>query len=363
MTTDVACRFIGTSPSIRRLTEEVAAAARSDAKVLITGESGSGKEVAARLIHSQSRRQGGPFVAINCVGVPETLLESELFGHTRGSFTGAYGDRRGRLEAAHGGSILLDEIGEMSLRMQGLLLRFLESGEIQRVGSHRSHSIVDGRIIAATNAGLAQAVGDKTFREDLYYRLNVIHISVPPLRDRREDIPALLETFFETFPRQYGIEPPRLAPEALRRLAGYDWPGNVRELRNMAERLAVRAPGRLVAPEDLPPEVTLQRQPSPAAEPAAGSSTDRLFERMVEGRESFWSAVYDPFMLHDLTRQEIRWLVERGLKQTRGSYPMLLELFNMAPGDLPRFLSFLRRYRCHQPLPRSRSASPRSAAP
>jgi transcriptional regulator with PAS, ATPase and Fis domain len=356
MTRDVAGRFIGTSSAVRHLTEELAAAARSDAKTLITGESGSGKEVAARLIHAKSRRREEAFVAINCAGVPETLLESELFGHTRGSFTGAYRDREGRLEAAHHGSIFLDEIGEMSLRMQGLLLRFLETGEVQRVGSARSSSIVDARIIAATNVDLARAAREKRFREDLFYRLNVIQISVPPLRERREDVEPLLDTFLDDLTRRSGIERPQLTTAALERLVNYDWPGNVRELRNMAERLAVSGSGRLVTDGDLPAEIMAPRAPSPPAPVATGSEVERLFQRMAEEGESFWSAVYDPFILRDLTRSVVRGLVQRGLKQTRGSYPMLLELFNIAPGELPRFLSFLRQYHCHQPARRSRSA-------
>ncbi len=354
MTSYSGARLIGTSPAIRALREEVSSAARSEAKVLITGESGVGKEDTARLIHQQGGRRQGSFIAINCAGVPETLLESELFGHTRGSFTGAYRDRPGMLEAAHRGSIFLDEIGEMSLRMQGLLLRFLETGEIQRIGAQLAGAAVDGRVITATNRDLAKGIEAKTFREDLFYRLNVIHIAVPPLRERREDIPALFDSFLGSYAERYRIELPRLSSEAMAHLMAYHWPGNVRELRNVAERLAVRAQSLIITPADLPPEITVPR-PSEAVLPSHGTATsDVLYERMVTRRECFWSVVYDPFMLRDLTRRELRQVVQKGLEQTRGSYPLLLQLFNMEPGDQPRFLHFLRKHQCDTPFQRFR---------
>jgi len=353
MTTHFPDRLIGTSAAVHALREEVSCAARSDAKVLITGESGVGKEVTARLIHQQSARRQGPFVAINCAGVPETLLESELFGHTRGSFTGAYRDRPGVLESAHRGSIFLDEIGEMSRRMQSLLLRFLETGEIQRIGAQRAIASVDGRVITATNRDLMEGIDAKTFREDLFYRLNVIHIAVPPLRERREDIGQLFDSFLLAYSERYRIEVPRLSPDAVAGLAAYDWPGNVRELRNVAERLAVRAQSLTITPADLPPEVTLPR-PAAFLKRAEATTSDELFERMVTRRECFWSVVYDPFMLRDLTRHELRQVVQKGLEQTRGSYSLLLQLFNMDPDDHTRFLHFLRKHQCDTPAPRFR---------
>src|SRR5262245_18248655 len=188
-------QLIGSSVAIRAVQGELQYAARSDAKVLLTGESGVGKEVVARQIHALSRRSAAPLVTMNCAGLNESLLESELFGHVRGSFTGAYRDRLGFLEMADGGTIFMDEVGEMSLRMQALLLRFLESGEIQRVGADRQRARVDVRVIAATNRNLVDRVSVNAFREDLYYRLNVIHIPIPTLRERREDIPLLLRHF------------------------------------------------------------------------------------------------------------------------------------------------------------------------
>src|SRR5687767_15746760 len=181
------------------LKQELARVARSDAKVLVTGESGVGKELVARAIHARSPRANRPFVPVNCAGLPETLLESELFGHVKGSFTGAYRDKPGKLETAHEGTIFLDEVGEMSLRMQGLLLRFLETGELQKVGADGSGRIVNVRVIAATNRNLRDMIGQGSFRSELFYRLNVIHIVVPPLRDRREDIPVLANQFLAQF--------------------------------------------------------------------------------------------------------------------------------------------------------------------
>src|SRR5437870_8195582 len=182
---------MGDSLPLIELKDEIERVARSDAKVLVTGESGVGKEVVAREIHARSPRANRPFVPVNCAGLPETLLESELFGHVKGSFTGAYRDKPGKLEAANGGTVLLDEVGEMTLRMQGLLLRFLETGELQKVGSERSAGTVNVRIIAATNRSLTELIRLGQFREDLFYRLNVIHLILPPLRERRDDMPAM----------------------------------------------------------------------------------------------------------------------------------------------------------------------------
>jgi two-component system nitrogen regulation response regulator NtrX len=233
---DGAAQLIGVSPVISDLRQEIDRVARTDAKVLITGESGTGKEVVARQVYALSNRAGRPFVAVNCAGMPETLLESELFGHVRGSFTGAYRDKPGKLEVADEGTIFMDEIGEMTLRMQGLLLRFLETGEIQKVGADRSGSRVDVRTIAATNRDLREMIAQGLFREDLFYRLNVFPIEAPALRDRREDIPALVEHFQSLLPES-ARRP--LGAELLSRFARHDWPGNVRELRNAVESAAL----------------------------------------------------------------------------------------------------------------------------
>lgn len=348
--------IIGQSVTIERLREDIACAARADAKVLITGESGSGKELVAKAIHAGSARRSGPFVAINCAGLPETLLESELFGYLRGSFTGAYKDRSGLLEMGHGGTVFLDEVGEMTLRMQGLLLRFLETGELQRIGADRVQNRVDVRVIAATNRPLMREIEEKRFRVDLFYRLNVIHLLVPPLRERQEDVPLLMEHFLEKYSTTQGIEPPALTADALAQLMTYSWPGNIRELKNVVERVVIRRP-TLVTREMLPEEI--KANPAgptrPPGTPDSQRSTVTLsLERLLSRRESFWSAVYDPFMSRDLTRDDLRAIIRAGLEQTRGSYTVLTQLFNMEPGDYKRFLNFLRKHQCHMPFHRYR---------
>jgi transcriptional regulator with PAS, ATPase and Fis domain len=352
--------LIGTSAAIRAVEEEIGYAAQTSSKVLITGESGVGKEVVARMIHRASGRGHGPLVTINCAGVPDTLLESELFGHLRGSFTGAYRDKPGLLETAHGGTIFMDEVGEMSLRMQALLLRFLESGEIQSVGADRPKTRADVRVIAATNRRLLDRIATKEFREDLYYRLNVIHVVVPALRERREDIGPLFAHFLEQFAAQHRLPAPKVAPDALRQLEAYSWPGNVRELRNLAERLIVRGPRSSVTCHDLPVDTAVRA--TVAGTPAAASRDTiaaQLFDRMVHGRESFWTAVYPAFMSRDLTRDDMRELVSRGLEQAHGSYKIVVELFNMRPEDYKRFLNFLKKHSCHMPFHQFRSAAVR----
>src|SRR5437870_502092 len=221
------------SEPMRELLTLAERAAGSDAKVLITGESGSGKDIVARHVHTHSIRRTGEFVAVNCAGVTETLLESELFGHVKGSFTGAYRDKVGKLRIAHRGTLFLDEIGEMSLRMQALLLRFLENGEIQAVGSDAAHQVADVRVLAATNRDLTEMVASGRFREDLLYRLRVIHLHVPPLRERVEDVRPLAMHFFTRSGRLVS-----LTEEAWQALERYAWPGNVRELQNVVEQIA-----------------------------------------------------------------------------------------------------------------------------
>jgi transcriptional regulator with PAS, ATPase and Fis domain len=355
--------LIGTSPTIGALREEIEYASRCDAKVLITGESGAGKEIVARSIHAGSARRRSPMVTVNCAALTESLLETELFGHVRGSFTGAYRDRAGVFETANRGTVFMDEIGETTPRMQGLLLRFLETGEIQRVGSDESiQARVDVRVIAATNRVLLDSVANKTFREDLYYRLNVIHLQVPPLRDRREDVPLILTHFLSSFSRRYGIECPTFSAGAMTLLTQYAWPGNVRELKNVVERLVVRNRTALIQPDDLPPEV-FRRAPSNAtssavASPVRKSVADTLFDAMVQEHQSFWSVVYGPFMARDLTRDDVRTVVRKGLERTSGNYKVMTELFNMPAQDYKRFLGFLRKYHCHMPFQQFRSASP-----
>jgi transcriptional regulator with PAS, ATPase and Fis domain len=344
--------LVGNSPLITELRQEVQRVAKSDAKVLITGESGVGKEVVARAIHAEGPRQNHDFVAVNCAGLPETLLESELFGHVKGSFTGAYRDKPGKLEMAHLGTVFLDEVGEMTLRMQGLLLRFLETGELQKVGSERTGAVVNVRVIAATNRNLRHLIDQGQFREDLYYRLNVIQVEIPPLRDRRADIPALVEHFFEKF----GERPTTnryltISTEAMQLLTSYAWPGNVRELENVIERLIVTAPGDVVTPKDLPLELHTQRSFSvrPKHE-RRRTVADDLYKKLVEDRESFWTAVYPLYMQREITRGNMRDLVRKGLENARGNYKIVAKLFNMEQRDYKRFLNFLRKHDCQLPF-------------
>ena len=353
--------LIGTSPAAQRLELEINDAARSDAKVLLTGESGVGKEVAARLIHERSRRRGARMVSLNCAAVPDSLLESELFGHVRGSFTGAYRDKPGLFELAHSGTIFLDEIGETSPRMQALMLRFLENGEVWRVGAQRVQGTSDVRVIAATNRDLARRMAEREFRADLYYRLNVLHIEIAPLRDRREDIPLFLDHFLQVYADNHRTTRPVLSPRALTALMAYDWPGNVRELKNQVERLVIRHQSGVIDEADLPDEVLRGSRPfrtSPAPEHV--SRVDELYERLVRG-ESFWSTVHPLFMARDITRDELRAIVMRGLTQTRGNYRLVLELFNMPAEDYKTFLAFLGKYQCKMPFVQFRSVSPPAA--
>jgi DNA-binding NtrC family response regulator len=334
-------RLVGTSSALCAIRQDIDGVARSNAKVLITGESGVGKDIVARLLHEYSGRPG-PFVPINCAGVPESLLESELFGHVRGSYTGAHRDRRGWLQQPDG-TVFLDEIGEMSLRMQALLLRFLENGEIQPIGSERIYIARNVRVIAATNRNLSECVANHSFREDLYYRLNVIHIVIPPLRERREDIAPLVAHFMEILCAEHDLPHPIVARETLENLTGYAWPGNVRELRNTVERLILCSRGGVISSVDLPPAIK-------GAVPPPTPPVELLYQRMIVERESFWTVVHEPFRSHDVTRDDLRRLVARGLKQTRGNYRALAALFNLPASDYKRFLGFLRKYGCDLPF-------------
>ncbi len=356
-------QLVGASRSMVALHHQIGIAAKSDAKILITGESGVGKEIVARLIHASSARRSHALVAVNCAGVPESLLESELFGHVRGSFTDAYRDRPGLVDRAHRGTLFMDEVSEMGLRMQGLLLRFLETGEIQPVGGERLLQRVDVRVVAASNRDLREQLQRKTFREDLYYRLNVIHLVVPPLRDRRDDISVLLEHFLAVFEQQYRVSRPRFSDDTLKRLVRYDWPGNVRELRNLVERLTVSTPGKLLGVMDLPMEIRQEPVAASALDAPARQVADGVFDQMVDDGQSFWAVVYAPFMARDLTRDDLRQIVVRGLERTSGSYKMLVQLFNMGPNDYKRVLNFLRKHECHMPFQNFRNPPLKAAGP
>ncbi|HEY7292589.1 MAG TPA: sigma-54 dependent transcriptional regulator [Vicinamibacterales bacterium] len=363
-------QLIGTSKVLGELRTEIEHVGRSGAKVLITGESGVGKEVVARAIAAASPRPGSSFIPVNCAGIPETLLESELFGHVKGSFTGAYRDKPGKLEMATNGTIFLDEIGEMTLRMQGLLLRFLETGEIQKVGAERVAMAPNVRVIAATNRDLRELVAQGQFREDLFYRINVIHLVVPPLRERREDIPALIDHFLGNF-LGHGSRYPNgngngngngdanghahvvrgISTDAISMLCSYTWPGNVRQLENVLERLVVTGRRETIEIDDLPFEIRtpLQTAGRPRRE-RRRTVADDLFKKLVEERESFWTAVYPLYMNREITRGNVRDLIHKGLEEARGNYKIVLKLFNMEAREYKRFLNFLRKHDCQLPF-------------
>jgi two-component system nitrogen regulation response regulator NtrX len=243
-------RLIGDSQTMKQLREQIDMAAQSNSRVIILGESGSGKELVARLLHENSKRACNPFIEMNCAAIPQELIESELFGHEKGSFTGAFEKKKGKFELADQGTLFLDEVGDMSLSTQSKVLRVIETQEFQRVGGSRNIK-VDVRVIAATNKDLREEVKRGTFREDLLYRLNVIPIVVPPLRDRKEDIPALVKYFLEYFAAEYGQKPKKITTDGLKMLEAYDWPGNIRELRNVIERLVIMTPSDTITPKNL----------------------------------------------------------------------------------------------------------------
>jgi DNA-binding NtrC family response regulator len=267
--------LIGESSAMERLRQLIRKVAPSDTSVVIEGESGTGKELVARALHSGSRRASGPFVAVNCGALQESLLESELFGHEKGAFTGAVRTKEGLAEAAHGGTLFLDEIGEMGAAVQSKFLRFLESGEVRRVGSNRTQR-VDVRVVSATNRTLADEVKAGRFREDLYYRLRVFAIEAPPLRERLSDIPLLVGHFLSTI-RGVGHGPFTVESAAMDAMKAHAWPGNVRELRNAVERMMLLAEGGRITVEDLPPEVARRAEtPAPSGDEFDLASLERV---------------------------------------------------------------------------------------
>ncbi|MFP4085104.1 MAG: sigma-54-dependent transcriptional regulator [Desulfonatronovibrio sp.] len=254
-------RISGKSRQISELRQIISQVAPTEAWVLITGENGTGKEIVARSVHAESKRADQPLVAVNCAAIPEELIESELFGHEKGSFTGATGSKQGKFELAHQGSLFLDEIGDMSLKTQAKILRILQEQTFERVGGHKTIS-VNVRVIAATNKDLHQEIRKGNFREDLYYRLNVFPLALPPLRERSEDIPILLEEFIRQLSREHNFKPLSFSKETVKILKNYPWPGNVRELKNFVERLFILYQGQEITPEMLPGEIYNPRSES-----------------------------------------------------------------------------------------------------
>ncbi len=278
--------MIGSSPLIRQLKQQIGIAAPTNGWVLITGENGTGKELVARGIHNLSHRRDKPFVEVNCAAIPEDLIESELFGHEKGSFTGATAQRRGKFDQANEGTLFLDEIGDMSLKTQAKVLRILQERKFERVGGNRTIE-VDVRVIAATNKNLEEEIAQGNFREDLFYRLNVLPFHVPPLRERRDDIPALANHFLEYFSRQESREIKALSPEALADLKNYTWPGNVRELKNLIERLVIMTPGSVISQENLPPNLTTRQSGDLSGQRVLGSAASNLKEAREEFERDF----------------------------------------------------------------------------
>jgi DNA-binding NtrC family response regulator len=274
--------FIGQSASMRRLFELMQRVAASRASVAILGESGTGKEVVARTLHQLSPRQPRPFVAVNCASIPATLIESELFGHERGAFTGADQRRVGVFELAHGGTLFLDEVGEIPVELQAKLLRVLEEGRLRRLGG-RSETEVDVRVLCATNRDLKAEIRAQRFREDLYFRLNVFQLQLPPLRDRREDIPLLVQHFVEKFARETGRPVAGVQPSAMALLRAHAWPGNIRELRNAVERAVILCDGEYLLAEHFPPELQGATSPHPLFQVPWGLTLDVVEKAYIQG--------------------------------------------------------------------------------
>jgi len=327
--------MLGQAPAMQDVFRAIGRLSQSNVTVLITGESGSGKELVARALHKHSSRVGGPFVAINTAAIPKDLLESELFGHERGAFTGAQTMRRGRFEQAEGGTLFLDEIGDMPFDLQTRLLRVLSDGHFYRVGGHSAVK-ANVRVIAATHQDLEQRVKEGVFREDLFHRLNVIRLRLPALRERREDVPMLARHFLQQSARQLGVEPKRISDAALERLSRFSFPGNVRQLENICHWLTVMAPAQVIEPKDLPPEVMLDAAAvstpassgapavavagsAPAEMPAApaslvgdgweGGLEAEAQSLLASGREDVWD---------ELTRRFERKLILTALANTKG---------------------------------------------
>lgn len=326
--------IVGKSPAMQQVFKMVGRVSHSDAPVMITGESGTGKELVARAIHHYSARNAKTFVAINCAAIPEHLLESELFGHEKGAFTGASGQRVGRFEQCNGGTLFLDEIGDMPMALQSKILRVLQDGEFSRVGGNEVLK-GDVRIVAATNRNLEQEVSEKRFREDLFYRLNVVRIQLPPLRQRAEDIQPLAEYFLQKVSAQKRLPKLRLSEEAVRVLEAYPWPGNVRELENTVQRAVVLASSDMLLPKDIPLGAPLTEAPSSGGENSGPITTDKAIEVLLKAAQVDPNVQLLPwlereFTLHAMTvtkGNQVRAAKLLGI--TRATLRKRLERFNI----------------------------------
>ena len=322
--------ILGQAPSMQEVFRAIGRLSQSNATVLITGESGSGKELVARALHRHSPRAAKPFVAINAAAMPKDLLESELFGHERGAFTGAQQMRRGRFEQAEGGTLFLDEIGDMPFDLQTRLLRVLSDGHFYRVGGHQPLK-ANVRVIAATHQDLEARVREGLFREDLYHRLNVIRLRLPPLAERREDVPLLARHFLAKSGRELGIEPKRLSDDAMAFLAAYEWPGNVRQLENVCHWLTVMAPGQSIELADLPPELRQETARSPETDWTAALA--REVERaLVRGEAG---------LMDSMTRTFERILISKALAHTGGRRIEAAQLLGIGRNTITRKIAEL----------------------
>jgi len=322
--------ILGQAPAMQEVFRAIGRLSQSSATVLITGESGTGKELVARALHRHSARASKPFIALNTAAMPKDLLESELFGHERGAFTAAQAQRRGRFEQADGGTLFLDEIGDMPADLQTRLLRVLQDGTFYRVGGHQQIK-ANVRVIAATHQNLEQRVREGAFREDLYHRLNVIRVRLPALRERREDIPLLARHFLKKSATQLGVEPKRLADDALEYLAQLDLPGNVRQLENICHWLTVMAPGQVVAVADLPTELREQRTPPEASNWRAALEMEAQ-QRLARGETG---------ILDTLGREFERALILKALERTGGRRIEAAALLGMGRNTITRKIAEL----------------------
>ncbi len=328
--------IVGVSREIEEVCAQIEIAAGSPATVLIEGESGTGKELVARAIHEHSARRAGPMVTVDCGSIPETLIESEIFGSRRGSFTGATVDRRGLIESAHKGTLFLDEIANTSPALQAKLLRVLQEKEVRRLGETKGRT-VDIHLLAATNANLERLVEQGRFRQDLLFRLKVLHIQIPPLRERREDIPEIARAFLRQLNEANGTKK-RFGRGILDRITAGHYPGNVRELQNLVERAYFSATA-----SDTIKNVSIEVVPSRRKD---SNEVQSWFKDLTEGRKDFWADIHARYKKRDIHREQVIALMDLGLKETRGSYKSVAELLHVQESDYRRFMDFLRRNKC-----------------
>jgi transcriptional regulator with GAF, ATPase, and Fis domain len=334
--------LVGRHPLLAEALEKIVRFAASDSPVLITGETGTGKELFARAVFLNARRRRRTFLSVNCAQYVGTeLVASELFGHRKGSFTGAAGDHRGIFEEADGGFVFLDEVGDLPQQAQAMLLRTLSEGEIVPVGSTQVKR-VDVRVVAATSRDLAPMIATGKFRADLYYRLRPLHVHVPPVRVRGDDWELIAQYFLDRFNRQERLRR-ELSPEAFKTLRAHRWPGNVREVKSVVDTGFHICTGARIMPVDFAGALEMAaREVQDASNQAV---IDDLCARMATGEDSFWETVHRPFLDRDLNRTEVREIIARGLQSSRGSYKRLLNVFGINSGDYLKFMDFLRHHR------------------